>query len=116
MMRRAAVAATAVLLLSILVAASNNVTICHHPGPLDDPFGQHPFTITVDGSAVAAHLRHGDTIGPCGQVTPTPRPTPKPTPRYIPPTPKPTPRPTQRPGQTQQPRAVPSSTVPPTDA
>jgi hypothetical protein len=39
--------------------AHNKVTICHHNGS-----GQ-PVTITIDRAALPAHLRHGDTIGPC---------------------------------------------------
>jgi serine-aspartate repeat-containing protein C/D/E len=42
------------------------VTICHIPP--GNPKNKH--TITVDESAVQAHLNHGDTLGPC--VTPTP--------------------------------------------
>ena len=34
------------------------VTICHKPG-------KHAKTLVVDGSAVPAHVRHGDTLGPC---------------------------------------------------
>lgn len=37
------------------------VTICHKPS------GNNPQTITVSPSAVGAHLRHGDTLGPCDQ-------------------------------------------------
>jgi hypothetical protein len=37
------------------------VTICHHTGSNTNPF----VTITVNENAVPAHLRHGDTIGPC---------------------------------------------------
>jgi hypothetical protein len=45
------------------------VTICHIPP--GNPENRQ--TITVDESAVQAHLKHGDTLGPC--VTPTPTPT-----------------------------------------
>jgi hypothetical protein len=37
------------------------VVICHKTGSRTNP--QH--TITVGQPAVAAHLRHGDTLGPC---------------------------------------------------
>ena len=40
------------------------VTICHHTGSKKNPTQ----TITVSESAVPAHLKHGDTIGPCGGV------------------------------------------------
>jgi hypothetical protein len=37
------------------------VTLCHHTHS-----AKHPFvTITVGEPAVPAHLRHGDTLGPC---------------------------------------------------
>lgn len=35
------------------------VTICHHNG------SGKPVTITISRAALPAHLRHGDTIGPC---------------------------------------------------
>ena len=40
---------------------AGKVTICHHTGSKKNPF----HTITVSANAVPAHLRHGDTIGPC---------------------------------------------------
>jgi hypothetical protein len=39
----------------------SKVTICHVPP--GNPSKRH--TITVDQSAVAAHLKHGDSLGPC---------------------------------------------------
>lgn len=37
------------------------VTICHHTRSKKNPF----VTIRVSQRALKAHLRHGDTIGPC---------------------------------------------------
>jgi hypothetical protein len=37
------------------------VTICHHTHSKKNPF----VTIRVSRNALKAHLRHGDTIGPC---------------------------------------------------
>jgi hypothetical protein len=37
------------------------VTICHHTGSTKNP----TVTITVSKNAVPAHLKHGDTLGPC---------------------------------------------------
>ena len=37
------------------------VTICHKTGSKKNPFR----TIRVSRNAVKAHLRHGDTVGPC---------------------------------------------------
>lgn len=43
----------------------NKVTICHRTGSK-----RHPFvTIRVAPSAVPAHLRHGDRLGPCERAT-----------------------------------------------
>lgn len=47
---------------------SRKVTICHRTGSKKKPGN----TITVSSSAVAAHLRHGDRLGPCTATTPTP--------------------------------------------
>jgi hypothetical protein len=38
------------------------VQICHRTGSKKHP----SHTITVSSAAVKAHLRHGDTLGPCG--------------------------------------------------
>src|SRR5258706_7682588 len=46
------------------------VQICHRTGSKKHPF----HTITVSNKAVAAHLRHGDHLGPCtGAETVTPK-------------------------------------------
>ena len=42
-------------------------TLCHHTHSKTHPF----VTITVSQRAFPAHLRHGDTIGPCAPATPT---------------------------------------------
>ena len=39
---------------------TDKVLICHNP-----PGPRNPQTISVSQSAVAAHLAHGDTLGPC---------------------------------------------------
>lgn len=49
---------------------NEKVTICHKPQRDDDddddkPNGLAAKTITVSKNALAAHLKHGDTIGPC---------------------------------------------------
>src|SRR5512132_653132 len=43
----------------------NKVTICHHTHSTKHPF----VTITVSRNALPAHLRHGDTIGPCSTAS-----------------------------------------------
>jgi hypothetical protein len=45
------------------------VQICHKTGSWKHPF----HTITVSSAAVKAHLRHGDTLGPCGPSVLTPK-------------------------------------------
>jgi hypothetical protein len=40
---------------------AKKVTICHHTHSKKNPF----VTIRVSRNALKAHLRHGDTIGPC---------------------------------------------------
>jgi len=49
------------------------IVICHYPP--GNPDARH--TITIDESALDAHLAHGDTIGPCSE---DPEPTPEPVP------------------------------------
>jgi hypothetical protein len=41
------------------------VTICHHTHSKKNPF----VTIRVSQNALKAHLKHGDTIGPCSGAT-----------------------------------------------
>jgi hypothetical protein len=41
------------------------VTICHHTGSQTNPHR----TITISSRALPAHLRHGDTVGPCPTTT-----------------------------------------------
>jgi hypothetical protein len=45
---------------------AGKVTICHHTHSAKNPF----VTITVSENALPAHLRHGDTIGPCAAAPP----------------------------------------------
>lgn len=74
------------------------VTICHKPGTP----AEH--TIVVDDNSVLqAHLRHGDTLGPC-TATPTSTPTTSPTPSV------PTTTATPTTGPTDGPNATPTNT------
>jgi hypothetical protein len=43
----------------------NKVTICHHTHSKKNPF----VTIRVSRNALKAHMKHGDTIGPCAGAT-----------------------------------------------
>ena len=52
---------------SALAQYGNKVVICHHPS--SDPTKW--VTISVPQSAVKAHLRHGDTLGPCKPLAKT---------------------------------------------
>jgi ABC-type sugar transport system substrate-binding protein len=44
----------------------SKVTICHHTHSKKHPW----VTITVGQAAVKAHLKHGDTVGPCPSASP----------------------------------------------
>lgn len=76
------------------------VTICHKQS--------HPnVTLSVSLSALAAHLAHGDSLGACVSVTPTPT---------IEPSPTATATPTPWPTNTPTPTATPTPTLTPTEA
>jgi len=47
-------------------AATAKVTICHKPGTPSEK------TIEVPEAAVSGHLKHGDSLGPCGSTPPPP--------------------------------------------
>ena len=65
------------------------ITFCHKPGT---PAQQ---TLTTDAKGWNGHSKHGDTLGECGPLNPSPEPTPEPTPEPEGPieTPEPTPAP-----------------------
>ena len=42
------------------------VVVCHHTGSKSHP----QVTITISQNALHAHLKHGDTIGPCSTTAP----------------------------------------------
>lgn len=89
------------------------VVICHHATESEGL----PQEITVDASALKAHLEHGDTVGVCPGPTPTPTPTTTPTQIPTPTpittvTPTPTPTPTPNGGGTNP---TPTPTPSPTD-
>lgn len=83
------------------------ITICHHTGSESNPI----VTITIDESALSAHLSHGDSVGECPISTPTPTKTPTSTPTPCPPTATPTSQPTSTP--TPKPTESPSNTPTP---
>ena len=93
------------------------ITFCHKPGT---PAQQ---TLTTDAKGWNGHSKHGDTLGECGPLNPSPEPepTPEPTPEPEPepePTPEPTPDPTpepEEPIETPAPTPVPEEPVTPTD-
>jgi hypothetical protein len=45
----------------------HKVVICHHTGSKSHP----NVTISISQHALPAHLRHGDTVGPCQKTGPT---------------------------------------------
>ncbi len=55
------------------------VVICHSPSN-NHP---NPQTLTIDASALKAHLEHGDTVGMCSGIVPTPTPSIVPTPFVV---------------------------------
>lgn len=61
--------------ISVFAQSGERVTICHYPPGNPD----NPQTITVNESAVDAHLEHGDTIGECVEPTEEPEVTVEPT-------------------------------------
>lgn len=83
--------------------SSKKILICHCPP--GNPDNCH--TISVSPSALEAHLAHGDTLGACGQSTPTATPTATPT---TTPTPMPTATPTVPPTPTATPTTTPTPT------
>lgn len=97
-------AALFILLIATVTASANHkpgkdqshvpVTVCHNGREL-----------TVDDNAYDAHIRHGDTEGPCPEASPVATPEPSVTPIA---TPEPTDEPTVTPEPTDEPIATPS--------
>jgi len=73
-MRKTTILAVTIAVMSVLIyatvvnAGSEKVTICHVP-PGNPGNAQ---IITVGAPAVAAHLAHGDALGPCVPIGPPP--------------------------------------------
>lgn len=80
----------------------DKVAVCHMPGEAAEQ------TLWLPKPAVKAHLKHGDVLGKCVPVKPTPIPEPEPT---VEPTPVPEPEPTVEP--TPEPEPEPEPTVDP---
>jgi len=57
----ALVAISIAAVVATMVAQNTQVTICHYPPGNTS----NPQTITVAQNAVAAHQKHGDTLGAC---------------------------------------------------
>jgi hypothetical protein len=81
------------------------VMICHKPGTPAEK------TLMLPASAVSGHLQHGDYLGPCLELSPTPSVTPTET---ITPTLTPTVTVTLTPTATMTPTVTPTATVTPT--
>jgi hypothetical protein len=82
------------------------VMLCHKPGTPAEK------TLMLPASAVPGHLQHGDYLGPCLELSPTPSVTPTET---ITPTLTPTVTVTLTPTATMTPTVTPTATVTPTD-
>ena len=102
----AAILLVIALAIPTMAKQDHKVTICHHTGSESNP----TVTITVDTHAWPAHEKHGDTLGACPVVEPTPEPTVEPT---VEPTIEPTPAPTGTIGVPET--GTPEPTLPPTD-
>ena len=83
------------------------ITFCHKPGT---PAQQ---TLTTDAKGWNGHSKHGDTLGECGPLNPSPEPEPEPEPEPSP-EPEPTPGP-EEPIETPDPTPTPEEPETPTD-
>ena len=99
-----------VLLTGVLAGAAVPVMASHNGQSRDHnvPICHRGHTIHVNPSAVPAHLRHGDTEGPCQVAAPTATPT---TATEI--TPTGTPEPVATPTEPSEPEATATDTVEP---